>query len=82
MARVSIRELRNQGGKVLDRVQRGEEITITCDGEDVAELKPVRKGLSAEALIERRRHLPPMDPESLRRDIDEILDTNLWNVKP
>lgn len=67
---------------MLDRVQRGEEITITCDGEDVAELKPVRKGLSAEALIERRRHLPPMDPESLRRDIDEILDTNLWNVKP
>ena len=80
MARVSVRELRNQGGKVLDRVQRGEQITITRDGEDVAELRPVRKALSAEVLIERRRNLPPMDPESLRRDIDEILDSNLWNV--
>ncbi len=81
MARVSVRELRNQGGKVLDRVQRGEEIIITRDGEDVAELRPVRKGLSAEALSARWRNLPAMDPESLRRDIDEILDTDLWNVR-
>lgn len=81
MARVSVRELRNQGGKVLDRVQQGEKVIITRDGKDVAELRPTRKGLSAEALIERRRNLPPMDPEALRRDIDEILDTNLWNIR-
>lgn len=81
MARVSVRELRNQGGKVLDRVQEGEAIVITRDGEDVAELRPVRKGLSAEALTERWRTLPEMDPETLRRDIDEILDTDLWNVR-
>ncbi|HMT06031.1 MAG: type II toxin-antitoxin system prevent-host-death family antitoxin [Solirubrobacterales bacterium] len=81
MRRVSVRELRNQGGKVLDRVQRGERTIITRDGEDVAELRPVRKSLSAEALIERRRNLPSMDPELLRRDIDEILDTNLWNLR-
>ncbi|OJU94436.1 MAG: prevent-host-death protein [Solirubrobacterales bacterium 67-14] len=76
-----MRELRNQGGKVLDRVQQGEQIVITRDGEDVAELRPVRKPLSAEALYARWRNLPAMDPESLRRDIDEILDTNLWNVR-
>ncbi len=81
MAKVSVRELRNQGGKVLDRVQGGEQVIITRDGEDVAELRPVRKALSAEVLIERRRNLPAMDPESLRRDIDEILDPNLWNVR-
>lgn len=81
MARVSVRELRNQGGKVLDRVQAGEQIIVTRDGEDVAELRPVRKGLSAEVLVERRRNLPDMDPESLRRDIDEILDSDLWNVR-
>ncbi len=66
---------------MLDRVQRGERTIITRDGEDVAELRPVRKSLSAEALIERRRNLPSMDPELLRRDIDEILDTNLWNLR-
>ena len=76
-----MRELRNQGGKVLDRVQQGEKIIVTRDGEDVAEIHPVRKGLSAEVLVERRRNLPEMDPEALRRDIDEILDTNLWNVQ-
>lgn len=38
---------------MLDRVQRGEQIIITRDGDDVAELRSVRKGLSAEALIER-----------------------------
>jgi prevent-host-death family protein len=81
MARVSVRELRNQGGKVLDRVQQGEQIIVTRDGEDVAELRPVRGGLSAEALTARWRHLPEMDPDALRRDIDEILDTNLWNVR-
>ena len=81
MARVSVRELRNQGGKVLDRVQRGEQIIITRDGEDVAELRPVRKGLSAEALTARWQHLPPMDYDSLRRDLDEIIDPDLWNVQ-
>jgi prevent-host-death family protein len=81
MARVSVRELRNQGGKVLDRVQRGEGVIVTRDGEDVAELRPVRKGLSAEALTSRWRNLPAVDLEALRRDIDEILDTNLWNVR-
>jgi prevent-host-death family protein len=81
MARVSVRELRNQGGKVLDRVQRGEQIIVTRDGEDVAELRPVRKGLSAEALTARWRNLPSVDLKALRRDIDENLDTNLWNVR-
>jgi antitoxin (DNA-binding transcriptional repressor) of toxin-antitoxin stability system len=66
---------------VLDRVQCGDEITITRDGEDVAELRPVRKGLSADALSARWQNLPEMNPETLRRDIDEILDTNLWNVR-
>lgn len=81
MERVSVRELRNQGGKVLDRVQSGERIIVTRDGEDVAELRATRPGLSAEALTERWKHLPPMDYESLRRDIDEIIDPDLWNVR-
>ncbi len=79
MARVSVRELRNQGGKVLDRVQGGEQVIITRDGEDVAELRPARKALSAGALVARWQNLPPMDPQSLRDDVDEILDSGLGN---
>ncbi len=78
MAEVSIRDLRNHGGEVIDRVRAGERITITRDGEPVAELRPLpRRRLSAEALVEQFRHLPPMDPELLRADIDAIIDQSL-----
>jgi len=77
MSKVSIRELRNQGGQVIDRAERGERITITRDGREVAELRPLRAALSAEALIERARGLPPVDPADLRFDIDQIIDPRL-----
>lgn len=78
MTTVTVRELRNQGGKVLDRVARGESVLVTRDGDPVAELRPLpRRGLSAAELIARRRTLPPMDPASLRADIDDIVDMSL-----
>jgi prevent-host-death family protein len=75
---VTVRELRNHGGDVLDRVARGESLVVTRDGSEVAELRPVRRsGPSAATLIERRRHLPKVDPDRLRRDIDAVLDPQL-----
>lgn len=70
-----MRQLRNEGGKVLDRVERGESITVTRDGRDVAELTAVHRALSAEALVLRWRDLPRVDAERLRRDLDEVLDS-------
>lgn len=56
----------------------GEHVTITRDGEPVAELIPVgRRPLSAAALIERFSKLPAMDPAALRADIDAIIDQSL-----
>lgn len=37
------KELRNQVGKVLRRVQAGETLTVTVAGRPVAELSPVRR---------------------------------------
>jgi len=75
---VSIRELRNHGGDVVDRATRGEPITITRAGKAVAELRPVASGgLSAEALLARWRALPALDPVALRADIEEIVDTRV-----
>ena len=75
---VSVRDLRNHGGEVLDRVARGERITITRDGRRVAELRPlIASKLSAEALLGRWRHLPAIDPVTFRRDIDDVLDSAL-----
>jgi prevent-host-death family protein len=77
MARVTIRELRNQGGEVVDRAARGEQITITRSGRPVAELRPLRSPLPADVLLEQWRRLPEVDPVALRRDIDELLDWTL-----
>lgn len=73
-----MRDLRNNGGEVLDRVVRGESFVVTRDGAPVAELAPLRRRSAAPAeLIARRRGLPPVDPEALKRDIDAVLDASL-----
>ncbi|HEY8695232.1 MAG TPA: type II toxin-antitoxin system prevent-host-death family antitoxin [Chloroflexota bacterium] len=78
MATVTIRDLRNHGGDVLDRVGRGERITITRAGNPVAELQPLAQPkLSAEALLGRWRPLPLVDPEAFRSDVDGLLDSSL-----
>ena len=75
---VSVRDLRNRGGQVLDRVVRGETLTVTKDGTPVAELRPVpRRSLPAAELIARARSAPKVDAELLRRDIDSVLDQSL-----
>jgi len=75
---VVVASLRSPGGDVLDRVSRGEALVVTRDGVPVAELRPVRQpGLTATELIARRRNLPRLDPEALRRDLDSVLDPSL-----
>ena len=75
---VSVRELRNHGGQVLDRVSRGETLIVTKDGAAIAELRPVsRRSLSSAELIARAKRLPRVDPDLLRRDIDAVLDQSL-----
>ncbi|WP_172836158.1 type II toxin-antitoxin system Phd/YefM family antitoxin [Microlunatus soli] len=75
---VSVRDLRNHGGQVLDRVVRGETLTVTKDGTPVAELRPVsRRSLAPTELIARARRAPKVDPDLLRHDIDSVLDQSL-----
>lgn len=77
MTDVTIRELRNQGGEVVDRAAQGEQITITRSGRPVAELRALRPSVTAESLLARWRRLPAVDPTALRADIDELLDFTL-----
>ena len=78
MDTVTIRDLRNRGGEVVDRVAAGDRITVTRDGRPVAELRPLRtSGLSAATLLEHWRHLPAVDAASLRGDMDAVLDPRL-----
>jgi prevent-host-death family protein len=79
MADVTIRELRNKGGQVIDRVMGGEVLTVTRDGVAVARLVPITdRPLTTREIMRRWQHLPPMDLESLRRELDEIIDPSLW----
>jgi prevent-host-death family protein len=78
MAEITIRELRNHGGEVVDRVARGERITVTRAGKPVAELRPVsRPPLTAETLLARWRRLPPVDYRAMRGELDELMDPAL-----
>jgi antitoxin (DNA-binding transcriptional repressor) of toxin-antitoxin stability system len=78
MAHVTIRDLRNRGGEVIDRVQDGERVVITRSGKPVAELRALRPdAMTAEALLRRWRRLPTLDGASLRRDLDQVVDPNL-----
>lgn len=78
MAEVTIRDLRNQGGAIVDRVERGEHLIVTRSGRPVAELRPLRpRGPSSEQLIAGRRRLPVVDPVRLRAEIDNVIDASL-----
>jgi prevent-host-death family protein len=78
MTEVAVRDLRNHGGEILDRVAGGESLTVTRDGHPVAELRPLpRRPLPASLLLERWRRVPAVDPARFTADIDSVLDPAL-----
>jgi prevent-host-death family protein len=78
VAEVTIRDLRNNGGDVIARVERGETLTVTRDGRPVAELRPLgRRALSSAELLRRAHSLPHTEPVGWRRDLDDAVDPAL-----
>jgi prevent-host-death family protein len=78
MAEVTVRDLRNHGAEVLDRVIAGARLTVTRSGRPVAELVPLRRpGPTASVLLERWARLAPVDPEGLRADVDAVIDPSV-----
>jgi antitoxin (DNA-binding transcriptional repressor) of toxin-antitoxin stability system len=78
MTKVSIRDLRNHGGEVVDRAARGEQVTITRSGKPVAELRRLgHEPLTAQELIARRKNAPSVDYQSMRDDLDALIDQSL-----
>lgn len=78
MKDITIRDLRNHGGDVVDRVLAGECLTVTRAGKPVAELRPLPKsGFDSATLLERWQHLPVVDETAFRDDVDGLLDSAL-----
>ncbi|MFM9134249.1 MAG: type II toxin-antitoxin system Phd/YefM family antitoxin [bacterium] len=75
MAEVSIRDLRNHGGEVIDAVASGKSVTVTRQGRPVARLVPIaERGTSREELKASWVGVPRVDYADLRRDVDEVVD--------
>ena len=78
MSTVTIRDLRNHGGDVIDRVVAGEHLIVTRSGRPVAELRPLaRRALDPATLLSRWRLLSAVDPQRFREDVDAVLDPTL-----
>ncbi len=78
MADVTVRDLRNKGGAILNQVETGTSFVVTRDGDPVALLSPLgRKAVSRDAIIKRFKNLPAIDAEQFRKDIDAIIDQTI-----
>lgn len=74
---MSVRDLRNNGGEILDSVMRGATVTVTRQGRPIAELRPLRRGTDTSQLIDAWRGTPTFSLERLRADLATILDDSL-----
>lgn len=78
MDEVTIQDLRNHGGEVMERVEGGETLTVTRAGVPVGELRPIpRQRLTANTLLERWRQVPTVAAAAFRADLDNVLDPAL-----
>jgi prevent-host-death family protein len=77
MAReVTQRELRNDSGEIMRRLDRGETFVVTRNGVPVGELTPLRRHrfVVAEAAVALFRDAPRVDYDQFRSDLDDIAD--------
>jgi prevent-host-death family protein len=73
---ISQRELRNNSGEVLRRVQAGESYVVTNHGRPVARLVPISDelGLPVSKPATRRLDLAWIDPVTLDISTEELLE--------
>ena len=69
---ISQRELRNNSGEIMRRLDGGESFVVTRNGAPVGELRPLRRHrfVPAEAIVELFRSAPAVDAARFRADLD------------
>jgi prevent-host-death family protein len=74
--RVTQRELRNESGRIMRALDKGESFTVTRNGVPVGELVPVRPRLfvAAEAVAAAFRRAPRITATRFRRDLDAAIN--------
>ena len=79
MREIGAFEAKNKFGQLLDWVERGEEVTITRHGKEVARLVPAKPGINraeAHAAFERRMELVDVDVLAAQDAVD-VVDADL-----
>ena len=71
---ITQRELRNESGDIMRRLDRGETFIVTRNGMPVGELSPLRRlrFVTAETVASLFRHAPPIDAAAFRTDLDNV----------
>ena len=78
---INQRELRNDSGEIMRRVERGETFIVTRSGVALAELRPLSPErspfVSRDEALASALALPPMDAARFRADLDSVVDAAL-----
>ncbi len=71
---ITQRELRNESGEIMRRLDSGETFVVTRSGVPVGELTPMRRHrfVSADSVIAMFRNAPAIDSDRFRADLDAI----------
>jgi prevent-host-death family protein len=71
---ITQRELRNDSGEIMRKLDEGESFIVTRNGVPVGELTPLRRHrfVAAEAAVALFRTAPAVDGRRLRSEIDQV----------
>ena len=73
---ITQRELRNDSGEIMRRLDQGESFLVTRNGVPVADLTPVRRQrfVPADRITDVYRNAPSIDADRFRADLDAVVD--------
>lgn len=71
---ITQRELRNDSGEIMRRLDRGETFIVTRNGTPVGELTPMRRHrfVPTDAVAAMFRNAPAIDVSRFRADLDDL----------
>ncbi len=77
---ITERDLRNNSGRIMRALDRGESFIVTRHGLPVGELRPVphRRYVLAAEVRAAFGSAPPLDRVRFRRDLDRLVDQDPW----
>jgi len=76
---ISQRELRNNSGKIMRSLDKGESFVVTRNGVPVGELRPLRRRqwVDTDAVVAAFRGAAPIDAKRFRQDVDRWIDQDV-----